>query len=461
MEGHNPMMLEQVASALEAMLEGVGPGTLQVPEGADSSTERAFRAVNTFAEEIAALRRCAQSAHKHESNVADMHRKLGTLFNTIPGFTISIDRNYAITDINETMVQAYGLEEHHSLLGRSCYEVLWNRSSICSHCIVEDVYRTGESAERYSTQEEEDRAGRTYKFYANPIRDDSGGIVGAVEIALDITDMQKVQEELRAARDEAQVANRVKSEFLANMSHEIRTPMNGILGMTELVLLSNLDAEQRDYLETAQQSAKTLMKIIDDILLLSKLEAERLELDTLPFTMNWLLGSVCDSFKEQAADRGNSLTYTIDPEVPEMVQGDPFRLCQVLSGIVSNAVKFTENGVVDVEVRSFELPEGYERDDNSRGSEMVHLLFMVRDDGVGILPEKAAGIFERFSQVDGSFTRRYGGAGLSLTIAHRLLKCMGGHIWVDSAKNIGSTFCFTVHLSAVPQDVADCERDMG
>jgi signal transduction histidine kinase/CheY-like chemotaxis protein len=250
-------------------------------------------------------------------------------------------------------------------------------------------------------------------------------------------------------KEAAEAANRAKSEFLANMSHEIRTPMNGILGMTELALGSEPTPEQRDYLQTVKASAEALLTVINDILDFSKIEAGKLELDPIDFD---LCESVADALKPlalRAHTKRLELAYQLSADVPENLVGDPGRLRQVLVNLVGNAIKFTAQGEVVVEVqRTTSGPSVLDKavaagTSASSVPAEVELLFTVRDTGIGISASKLAVIFEPFTQVDSSTTRTYGGTGLGLTISARLVALMGGRIWVESQPGQGSRFCFT------------------
>ena len=281
-----------------------------------------------------------------------------------------------------------------------------------------------------------------------PVLDARGRVVGAQALFWDVTERQLAVEALKQAKEAAEAASVAKSQFLTNMSHEIRTPLNAVLGLTELVLKGSLTPTQREYLQLVRDSGESLLSVISDILDFSKIEAGKLSLEIAPFDLRERVGDSVKSLALRAAEKKLELAVHVDHAVPDFVVGDPYRLRQLIINLVGNAIKFTDDGEVVVDVAVDSIQES-----------MVRLRFSVSDTGIGIPEDKLATIFQAFEQVDSSATRRFGGTGLGLAICYRLVELMGGHIGVESEPGRGSRFHFLVPFALSDQVApADCRR---
>jgi two-component system sensor histidine kinase/response regulator len=325
--------------------------------------------------------------------------------------------------VNAEMLRLIGGKSEDEVLGKLDEELFEEAVAAANRVTDVEVLRTGKVKEF-----EREIAGRAYSIVKVPLKDAGGSVYATATMGMDITERKR-------ALSDAVEASRSKSEFLANMSHEIRTPLNGVIGMTELLLESDLDSVQHEHALTAARSGEALLTVIDDILDFSKIEAGKLELDRHDFDLREAVEDVCEMLAPQAHGKGLELMAWIDDDVPTTVTGDRGRLRQVLTNLLSNAVKFTERGEVAVRVRVARRV----------GGETV-VRFDVADTGIGIPQSAIDRLFESFSQADTSTTRRYGGTGLGLTISRQLVELMDGEIGCESEPGTGSTFHFTARL---------------
>jgi len=371
--------------------------------------------------------------HEAEAALDREQYLLHSLMDSIPDSIYFKDRDSRFLRVSRALAVKFGLASPDEVIGKTDADVFTREHAQKALADEHQIMETGRPivavVERETWPNRENTWVSTTKM---PLRDSAGQVVGTFGISRDITELKRMQDELRRARDAADAASRAKSDFLANMSHEIRTPMNGIIGMTELALDTDLTPEQREYLEMARSSAEYLLTVINGILDFSKIEAGKLEIEQIDFRLRDCVEETAGTLALRAHKKGLELACHVLPDVPDALVGDPGRLRQILVNLVGNAIKFTERGEVVVKVEV-----------ESQNEDRVNLHFAVSDTGIGIPADKLGLLFAPFSQVDSSTTRKYGGTGLGLAISAQLAQLMGGRAWVESDVGRGSTFHFT------------------
>jgi PAS domain S-box-containing protein len=372
-----------------------------------------------------------------EEDLAYERDLLRALLDSVPDAIYFKDVHSRFIRASRALARRFGLEDPEELQGKDDFSFFTREHAQQAFEDEQRILRTGQPVIGFTEKETMPDGRVCYALTSKlPFRDKNGVIAGTFGISKDITALIEAEQELAKARDAALESTRLKSEFLANMSHEIRTPMNAIIGMTGLLLETGLNPEQQEFAETVRNSAEALLNIINDILDFSKIEAGRMTLETIDFDLHDIVEGAAELLSENAHKRQLELACWLDPELPRMVRGDPGRIRQVLTNLLGNAVKFTENGEVLVHL--------------SRAGEVgdtVTVRCEVRDTGIGISPEGQRRIFHAFSQADGSTTRKYGGTGLGLAISKQIVELMHGQIGVESQLGKGSTFWFTAVLS--------------
>jgi signal transduction histidine kinase/CheY-like chemotaxis protein/putative methionine-R-sulfoxide reductase with GAF domain len=425
---------------------------------------------NFETEEVAQLSRFAQLASVGLDNARlysaaqETQRRLTDIIDFLPDPTLVIDEACRVVAWNRAMERLTGVAAR-DMLGKGDYEYAIPFYGERRPILIDLVRLPDEEfAHKYAhiARQGGVLAGETFVPHlrgtsgylyatASALRDSKGDFAGAIETIRDLTERKQAEVELQQAKDAAEAATQAKSAFLATMSHEIRTPMNAIIGMSGLLLDTELTPDQREFAETIRNSGDALLTIINDILDFSKIEAGRMELESQPFDLRECVESALDLVKLRASEKGLELACEIASDVPLAIVGDVTRLRQVLVNLLNNAVKFTEQGEVVVSVTRNVIREDVMRQDvqdthHAARITQHELHFSVRDTGIGIPPDRLNRLFQAFSQVDASTTRKYGGTGLGLAVSKRLSELMGGAMWVESegVPGKGSAFHFTI-----------------
>jgi two-component system, sensor histidine kinase and response regulator len=384
------------------------------------------------------MRRHARLLGQHaetEERLALERNMLRTVTDNIPDSIFVKDSGGRYTFVNRAFTKLHSATSSDNLLGKTVFDLFPMERAAPLHAADLEVLNdpSGNAHEGERSTVGTDGSVRWIQMTKVALVDPQGDAVGIVGVNRDITRHKQAEADLMKAKEAAEAASQAKSAFLATMSHEIRTPMNGILGLTELVLDTDLTVEQRENLGLVQFSAESLLSIINDILDFSKIEAGKLELESIPFDLRTSIGETMKALSFRAHQKGLELIYEVRPDAPEALMGDPGRFRQILTNLVGNSIKFTEVGEIYVCV-----------EEESSGQDWTLLRVVVKDTGIGIPADKQDKVFEAFSQADGSMTRKYGGTGLGLAICSRLVEMMGGRIWVDRYPDSGCTFFLTV-----------------
>jgi len=419
------------ANRLRAMLDANASNS-------DSALRQAISEVERLERKLADLssRFDEQSAQRAfaERNLRDTEAIYHSLVESLPINLFRKDRDGHFTFANKLFCNELGVSQSE-LIGKTDFDFFPHEDATkyrANDAAVIEQGKPFEDVEEHRTPDGKELFVHVLKV---PFFDSDGNPIGVQAVYWDVTARIMAERQMEHARQAAEHANQAKSDFLANMSHEIRTPMNAIMGMTELVLSSELTMDQREHLEIVQGASDSLLALIDDILDFSKIEAGKLDLESTPFSLGERLGDTMKTLALRAHQKNLELAFRIAKDVPRVVVGDSHRIRQIIVNLVGNAIKFTEQGEVVLDVSLVEAEDTE-----------VKLHFVVADTGIGISAKQQKTIFQAFEQADTSMTRRFGGTGLGLAISSRLVQLMGGRLWVESEQGVGSQFHFELTL---------------
>ena len=354
---------------------------------------------------------------------------LQSILDALPGKLRVVDRAYRTIAANQELLSdtPENIKTVEDAKGSYCYQLFYSNNKPCKDCNLKDIETLNEPETKiYYKDEDGKKDHKAFKLFLAPLKDENDKKIGIIEYSVDIT-------ELKNAQRNAEKASKAKTEFMMNMSHELRTPLNGIIGFSGILEESGLNESQKEFVRNIQVSGKALLNIVSDILNYSKIETKKVALKIEKTNLYQILINTFEGIKEMAENQGLETILFIDERIPSLISADPLKLSQILSNLLINAVKFTEEGTITCKAKLLS------QDDNH-----VDIQFSVSDTGIGIAEEMQDKIFESFTQADSSLTRKYGGTGLGLTISSSLLNMMGSRINIDSKEGKGSTFSFTV-----------------
>jgi PAS domain S-box-containing protein len=445
-----PLKRAELQAALERGAKPVPPleDATALPnlkeDGEDELAERMASAPTTVAETSLAPEKSSPAElwwdvtarDRITAALASQRNRLSVMMDNLPDNIWFKDRESRFVAANRAMLSWTGFKNQSEIVGKTDHDLFSDQHADAALADEQKIIATGQPIASVDEKETWPDGHETWVSTTKvPWRDTSGNVIGIFGWSRDITARRAGEKNLQMAHETAEKAGRAKSEFLANMSHEIRTPMNGVIGMTDLLIDSDLNRPQRELAENLRNSAENLLKIINDILDFSKIEARKLTLEIFDFDLIKAVESTLDMLAERAQGKEIELIGTILPGTPTQVRGDPDRLRQILANLIGNAVKFTKTGEAVVRVSK-----------ESETEKSTVLRFEIEDTGIGISLEEQARLFQPFNQADGSSTRKYGGTGLGLAVARQLVEMMHGQIGVQSQPGKGSTFWFTAEL---------------
>ncbi|MFY9226597.1 MAG: response regulator [Blastocatellia bacterium] len=418
--GNEPIAVEMMKAGASDYI----PKSLITPDGLSLSIRNAIKLRQAQEEKLE-----SQEALRKEKDF------VSTIIDTVENLILVLDPQGNIVRINKTLEDLTG-HQLKNIKGENVLDLFVIDEEMDNIKSILQLLPLGILPATYESHLiDKDKKKYLISWNNSLLKDKEGKIEYIIANGVDITKKRLAELQLKQAKEQAEFATRAKSFFLANMSHEIRTPMNAVIGMTSLLLDSSLTREQKEYVETIRNSGETLLALINDILDFSKIESEKLTLDSHPFDLLECVEKSIDLVASKAKEKHLQLLYLIDNSVPKQLLGDFNRLRQVIINLLSNALKFTQKGEVILLIKA-----------RKTTSTTYKLKFAIKDTGIGIAQDKISNLFKSFSQVDASITRNYGGTGLGLAISKKIVKMMGGNIWVRSTINQGSTFFFTVKL---------------